>query len=116
MTKRLAACTGEYVNHQNEQKAEWTDIGALIVGKNGKEYMLLDPCVNLAGVLAKQNALAAKRGDPASTSVMVSVFEQQQGQQGQQAQQGGYNQQPQYQQQPQQQYQQAPQQGYNYRK
>jgi len=89
MTKRLAACTGEYVNQQHEQKAEWTDIGALIIGKNGKECMLLDPCVNLAGVLAKQNALAAKRGEPASTSVMVSVFEQQQGQQPQQ---GGYGQ------------------------
>lgn len=110
MTKRLVAVTGEYVSKQdNQQKAEYTEIGVIIVGKNGKEYALLDPAINLAGVLLKQNALAAKRNEPPSDRVMLSVFEQDNQQQGQQ----GYQQQPHQQyQQPQHQYQQQPAQGY----
>lgn len=104
MTKRLAAITGEYVSKQdNQQKAEYTEIGVIITGKNGKDYALLDPAINLAGVLMKQNALAAKRNEPPSDRVMLSVFEQDNQQQGQQQQ--GY-------QQPQQGYQQQQQQGY----
>ena len=104
MTKRLVAITGEYVSKQdNQQKAEYTEIGVIITGKNGKDYALLDPAINLAGVLMKQNALAAKRNEPPSDRVMLSVFEQDNQQQGQQQQ--GY-------QQPQQGYQQQPQQGY----
>lgn len=104
MTKRLVAITGEYVSKQdNQQKAEYTEIGVIITGKNGKDYALLDPAINLAGVLMKQNALAAKRNEPPSDRVMLSVFEQDNQQQGQQQQ--GY-------QQPQQGYQQQQQQGY----
>lgn len=105
MTKRLVAVTGNYISKQDQsEKAEYTEIGVIITGKNGKEYALLDPAINLAGVLLKQNALAAKRNEPPSDRVMLSVFEQDNQQQGQQ--QG-------YQQQPQQGYQQpAPPQGY----
>lgn len=104
MTKRLVAVTGEYISKQdNQQKAEYTEIGVIITGKNNKEYALLDPSVNLAGVLMKQNALAAKRNEPPSSTVMVSLFDQE----AQQPQQGGYQQQPQGN------YQQAPAQGYN---
>lgn len=112
MTKRLVAITGEYVSKQdNQQKAEYTEIGVIITGKNGKDYALLDPAINLAGVLMKQNALAAKRNEPPSDRVMLSVFEQDNQQQGQQQQ--GY-QQPQqgYQQQPQQAPMQQPQRGF----
>lgn len=115
MTKRLVAVTGEYLSKQdNQQKAEYTEIGVIIVGKNGKEYALLDPAINLAGVLLKQNALAAKRNEPPSDKVMLSVFEQDNQQQGQQGyqQQGNYQQPQQGYQQPQQQ---APQQGYQRR-
>lgn len=113
MTKRLVAVTGEYLSKQdNQQKAEYTEIGVIIVGKNGKEYALLDPAINLAGVLLKQNALAAKRNEPPSDKVMLSVFEQDNQQQPQQ----GYQQQGNYQQQGYQQpQQQAPQQGYQRR-
>lgn len=98
MTKRLVAVTGEYISKQdNQQKAEYTEIGVIIIGKNNKEYALLDPSVNLAGVLMKQNALAAKRNEPPSSTVMVSLFDQDAQQQGQQ---GGYQQQPQGYQQP----------------
>lgn len=99
MTKRLSAVTGNYTNQQGEQKAEWTNVGALITGKNGKDYVLLDPTVNLAGVLLKQNAIAAKEGKAPSDSVMLSVFDEKQNNQAQggynqqQTQQGGYNQQ-----------------------
>ena len=89
MTKRLSAVTGEYTDKQGQQKAEWTTVGALIVGKNGKEYVLLDPTVNLAGVLQKQNIIAMKKGEQPSDMVMTSVFDD--SQQNNQPQ-GGYNQ------------------------
>lgn len=104
MTKRLVAVTGNYTNKEGQEKAEYTEIGVIITGKNGKDYALLDPAINLAGLLLKQNALAAKRGEAPSDRVMLSVFEQD----NQQGQQGGYHQPAQGYQQPQQQYQQAP--------
>ena len=98
MTKRLSAVTGNYTNQQGEQKAEWTNVGVIITGKNGKDYALLDPSVNLAGVLLKQNQIAIKKGEQPSDMVMLSVFDEQQNQQQNQ---GGYqqNNQQQYQQQ-----------------
>lgn len=104
MTKRLSAVVGEYTNKEGQQKAEWANVGVIGVGKNNKEYVLLDPTVNLAGVLLKQNVLAQKRGENPSDMIMASIFEeQQQGQnnsnqngfqqQGQSPQQQGYKQQ-----------------------
>jgi hypothetical protein len=92
MTKRIVAVTGEYQNQQGETKAEFTNVGIIGVSSSGKEYMLLDPLYSAAGVLAKQNALAFKRGEPIKDMVMCSVFENDnnQGQQGQQGQQQGY--------------------------
>ena len=92
MTKRLSAVVGEYNDKQtNQQKAEWQNVGVIGVGKNNKEYMLLDPTVNLAGVLLKQNILAVKRGEQPSDMVMTSIFEENNAAQGQQNnQQGGY--------------------------
>lgn len=92
MTKRLSAVTGEYTDKQTGQpKAEWTNLGVILQSQNGKEYMLLDPAVSLSGVLAKQNALAMKKGEQVRDNVMVSLIEE--NQQGNQPQQGGYNQQ-----------------------
>lgn len=97
MTKRLCAVTGEYQSKEGQQKAEFTEVGVIITGKNGKEYALLDPAINLAGVLLKQNVLAVKRGEQPSDRVMLSLFENDNQQQGNQ---GGYQQptqqQPQY--------------------
>lgn len=98
MAKKLVAVVGEYTNQQGEQKAEFCEIGVINVSQNGKEYALIDPTVNIAGVLAKQNVLAAKRGEELRDMVMCSVFErdnqnQQQGGGYQQAPaQGGYQQ------------------------
>lgn len=97
MTKRLVAKTGTYTNQQGEQKGEYTRIGVLMDGDNG-QYMLLDPTVNLAGVLAKQNVMASNEGKPMRDSVMVSVFDNDNQNQGQQQyqqppqQQGGWGQ------------------------
>ncbi len=91
MTKRLSAVVGEYTNKENQQKAEWVNIGIIGVGKNNKEYVLLDPTINLAGILLKQNVLAQKRNEAPSDMIMASIFEEQQTQQ--QPQQGGYQQQ-----------------------
>lgn len=112
--KRLAAKTGTYVK-DGQEKGEYIKLGVLMDGNDGGQYMILDPTVNLAGVLLKQNALAAKQGKEQRDSVMVSVFDDsQQQQQPMQQPQQQYQQapqQPQYQQQPQQQMQ--PQQGQN---
>jgi len=94
MAKRLVVKTGEYTNQQGETKGEYTKIGVILNNQNG-DFILMDPTINLAGVLLKQNALAAKQGKQQSDSVMVSVFEDQPQQNAPQQQpQGGYQQQP----------------------
>lgn len=96
MAKRLVVKTGEYTNQQGETKGEYTKIGVILENQNG-EFILMDPAVNLAGVLLKQNALSAKQGKQPSDSVMVSVFTDDNAtpqQRPQAPQQQGYNQQP----------------------
>lgn len=109
MAKRIVAKTGEY-QKDGQAKGEYTKLGVMLNNNNG-DYMLLDPSVNLAGVLIKQNALAAKKGGEQRDMVMISIFEddnqnqgihqnnqgvQQQGNNGfapqQQQQGGGFNQ------------------------
>ena len=104
MAKRIVAKTGSYQDKQtNETKGEYTKLGVLLNNDNG-DYMLLDPCVSLGGVLIKQNALAAKTGGQQRDMVMVSIFEddnqgkqqnnnQQQQNNNQGQQQGGFQQQ-----------------------
>lgn len=113
MAKRLVAKTGEY-QKDGQVKGEYTKLGVVLSNQNG-EYMLLDPSVSLAGVLAKQNALAMSKGEQVRDNVMVSIFEDDNQQQQQGQQQGGYQNQGQPQQgygQPQQGYGQPPKQGY----
>ena len=100
MAKRIVAKTGEYTDKQtNQQKGEYTKLGVMLNNDNG-EYMLLDPSVSLAGVLLKQNALAAKTNKAQRDMVMISIFEDDNQAQGQQqGQQQGFQQQGQQQQQ-----------------
>jgi len=91
MSKRVVAKTGDYQNQQGETKGEYTKLGVVLSNDNG-EYMLLDPSISLAGVLAKQNAYAMKQNKPIRDSVMVSFFSDDNQQQQ-------HNQQPQQQQQ-----------------
>ena len=101
MSKRLSAKTGEYQDKTTgEFKGEYTQIGVILNNQNG-EYLLLDPTVNLAGVLAKQNVLALNQGKLQRDNVMCGIYEdqpqQQSPQQGYQQQapqqQGGFQQQ-----------------------
>ena len=71
--KRLVAKTGVYTNKEGAEKGEYTRIGVLISNDNG-EYMLLDPTVNLAGCLTKQNMMNHKLGKKTGSNLMVSVF------------------------------------------
>ena len=73
MAKKLSAKTGEYTNDQNELKGRYTNVG-VIIQKDGDEFILLDPCVSLAGILASQNALAMTKNQPIRDRVMISIY------------------------------------------
>ena len=75
MSKKLVAKTGEYMK-DGQLKGRYTTIGVFLQNDNG-EYLLLDPSVSLAGVLAKQNELSAKNNQPMRGNVMCGVFEDQ---------------------------------------
>ena len=69
MVKRLMVKTGEY-QKDGQTKGRYTEVGVIMSNDKG-EYVLLDPAVSLAGVLAQQNAMTDRPRD----RVMVSVFE-----------------------------------------
>ena len=112
MAKKITARVGSYTNAQGEQKGRFVEVGALGTSQAGKEYVLINPTVDLGGVLQLQNIEAAKEGKEPSDRIICSVFDNDNAQ----GQGNGYGQAPQpqqsYQQQPQQQgyQQQAPQQ------
>jgi hypothetical protein len=81
MAKRLAVKVGEFTNQQGETKGEYVRLGALMAGNDGGEYLLLDPTVNLAGALTKQNMMNHKNGKQVRDSLMVSVFDDSNGKQ-----------------------------------
>ncbi len=90
MAKRLVAKTGEYPK-DGQTKGEYTRVGVVLSNQNG-DYMLLDPAVSLAGLLVKQNVLAASKGEQIRDNVMISIFEDEnQGQQQQQQQNNNQN-------------------------
>jgi len=74
MTKRLAAKTGTY-EKDGETKGEYVRVGVMLSGNNGGEFMLLDPTINLAGCLTKQNMMNHKNGKPIRDRLLVSVFD-----------------------------------------
>ena len=88
MAKKLAIGNGTYVNKAGETKTRWVNIG-VILEKDGKEFMLLDPTINLAGFQREQG----------KDMLMVGIFQDQPQQQNQ-----GYQQPPQQNQQQGQQY------------
>ncbi len=73
MTKRLTAKVGEY-QKDGHTKGRYVDIGVILSNSNG-EYMLLDPTVNLAGVLMQQRILAQSTGKKVGDRVVVSIFD-----------------------------------------
>lgn len=91
--KKIVAKVGTY-QKDGQTKTRYQDIGVIQSNSNG-EYVLLNPAVNLAGVLAQQNAMNGEQ----RTNVMCSVFDNQSQQQA--APQQQYQQQPPPQQAPQ---------------
>ncbi len=71
--KRLVIKTGEY-QKDGQTKGEYVNIGVMMDGDNGP-YLLLDPTVNLAGCLTKQNMMNHAKGKKPGSSVMVSVYD-----------------------------------------
>jgi hypothetical protein len=88
--KKLSAKIGEY-QKDGQTKGRYSNIGVIQQSNDGGEYVLLDPTISLAGILAAQNALAVSQGKEIRDRVMVGVFEE--NQDGQQQQQNGYQQQ-----------------------
>ena len=80
MKKTISAVIGEY-QKDGQTKAEWADVGVILTSANGKEYMLLNAEVSLAGILAKQNVLAQTKGEQHRANVMCSINEEQSNQQ-----------------------------------
>ncbi len=95
MPKRLSAKVGEYIDKEGVTKGEYVQVGVLLQGNNG-EYLLLDPSVSLAGIMAKQNALEYKKGGVMRDNVMCGIYDEQNNNQQQQyndpkqQQQGGF--------------------------
>jgi hypothetical protein len=68
--KRIVAKTGIY-QKDGEEKSEWTKIG-VILEKDGNEFILFDPSVNMAGVAYKQRVNGISKPD--SDTVIASIF------------------------------------------
>lgn len=73
MTKRLMAKVDEY-EKDGKTKGKYVEIGVILSNSDG-EYALIDPTVNLAGVLMKQRVLSQKNKKQGGSSVMCSIFD-----------------------------------------
>lgn len=63
--KELAVVADTYTDRNGNEKKKWLNIGHIHEAKDGRQYITLDPCVNLA-------AIPRKQGD---SRVYVSMFE-----------------------------------------
>lgn len=70
--KKLAARIETYVS-KGETKSKYAQIGIIKESQNG-EYAMLDPTINLAGILLKQNIMAAEQNKPQRNMIMCSIF------------------------------------------
>jgi len=46
--KKISIANGNYIGQDGQQKTNWVKVGVIGVSANGKEYVLLDPTINLA--------------------------------------------------------------------
>lgn len=76
--KQNLSCRVDTYDSQHGPKSKYQDVGVLITQDDGRQYILLEPTVSIAGILAKQNELAAREGKPPRTSVMVGVYDNRQ--------------------------------------
>lgn len=77
--KRITAKIDEY-QKDGQTKGRYVDIGVVLSNDNG-EYILLNPTVDLSGVLMRQRILAQKSGKKAMDSVACSIFDNNKNQQ-----------------------------------
>ena len=75
MSKKLAVANGSYIK-DGQEKTRWVNVG-VILEKNSKEFMLIDPTINFAAFPREQG----------KDMVMVGIFDDSQQGQGQQQQQ-----------------------------
>lgn len=71
--KRITAKIDEY-QKDNQTKGKYVEIGVVLSNENG-EYILLNPTVDLSGVLMRQRLLAQKNGKKSMDSVACSIFD-----------------------------------------
>ena len=71
--KKISIANGNYIGQDGQQKTNWVKVGVIGVSQNGKEYVLLDPTINLA---------AFKRED-GKDMVMCTVYDDSQQNQSQ---------------------------------
>lgn len=60
----LAVKTGEYTDRQGNTKGRWKNVGSVMRGDDGGQFIMLDKTFNPAGV----------NGKPGSDSILVSCF------------------------------------------
>ena len=65
--KNLSVKTREYKDRDGNDKANWQNIGVIMENDHGKQFMLLDKFINLAGIPDFKN--------PNSTAVMVTMVD-----------------------------------------
>ena len=41
--------SGKYTAKDGQEKTSWVEVGVIMTSQAGKEFVLLDPCINLAG-------------------------------------------------------------------
>jgi hypothetical protein len=70
MPKRITAKIDTY-EKDGEVRGKYVDIGVVLSGQYG-EYILLNPTVDLAGVMLRQRLLDPKK---AGSSVMCNIFD-----------------------------------------
>lgn len=70
--RKLSAKIGSY-EKDGQTKSRWQSLG-VIMEKDGGEFLLLDPTVNLGAVLMLQRIEAQKTGHKPGDRVMVSIF------------------------------------------
>lgn len=70
MAKRITAKIEIYTDKEGNQKGKYVDIGVILSNDNG-EYILLNPTIDLSGVLIKQRLMNPQK---AGGSVMCNIF------------------------------------------
>lgn len=64
-TKDLAVKVGTYQAKDGSTKNRYANVGTLMVDEDGKQFLLIDPCFNFAGVQREQG----------KDRVLVSLFD-----------------------------------------